>query len=750
MAKPKDDMEKRMPKKKSLTTLFIGFGIALVIFIIAMYTGYVAENVSPKKINAQKIFSHYTDYLSLSDMGNMIKLAVTGDGSTNKSLLLGLVGGALGFAMFMSTENSKRYHRKGEEHGSARWGNDKEKRIIQDPYDFYNNVICGSDVLLVLDRGKRDRNEAAHSGKKKNSKEKPKKKKGAEVVTAQSAMKEEQEKGNPTDEDYHDGTLHITEVSEEEKEATKEIQKQAKGKTLTVAQVAAMAEANSKIKPMLNLNKIIVGGSGTGKSRFYVKPNLMQCNTSFVLTDPSGELLRDCGQMLKNHGYKIKVFNLDDMSHSCNYNPFHYLGEEDGKPYTENNVVKMINAFMMNTKGGDSSGGDPFWEDSTKLLLSAICFLLCEKGTPEEQNFAHVLEYLHLAAVDTQGKEKSDLDLIFEKRREENPTALSLQYYDEFKQAAPETMQSILISTSVRLQSFKLEAVRNLTDHDNIHLEELGNEKQALFIIIPSSDTTFNFLAAMMYTQLFDTLYNVAIHNPRGKLDCHVRFILDEFANVGKIPEFEKVLATCRKFEISAVAILQNLSQLKAMYKEGWEQLCGNCDTMIFLGGKDQFTNEYMSKDLGKETIDTLSTNKSKGKQGSTSYNDGILGRELMTPDELSKMDNNDCLVMVRGLPPFYTHKYSLNNHPRYEELNETGTKEEREAKTYRIEKMIETEPESVEYTIERLYDTDEVYDADDAVKIEIVDSEGNPHPKSIRELYAEEGIPYTEKGQAA
>ena len=447
-----------------------------------------------------------------------------------------------------------------------------------------------------------------------------------------------------------------------------------------------MKQKGRKIKPMLNLNMMILGGSGTGKSRFFVKPNLMQCNTSYVVTDPSGELLQSCGKMLERMGYKIKVFNINDMKHSSNYNPFHYLKGYDGK-INNNNIIKMINVFMMNTKG-EGQSADPFWDDATRLLLSAVCFLLVETASEEEQNFATVLDLIHKAKViDGQEDKKSELDYIFDKHKEESPKSLSCQYYAEFKQAAGKTMQSILISTTTKLQHFKLEDMRNLTFTDNIHLETLGDEKTALFIIIPSSDTTFNFLAAMMYTQLFDTLYDRAINYYHGRLPVHVRFILDEFANVGKIPEFEKILATCRKFEISAQVILQNLSQLKRLYEKSWEELPGNCDTVIYLGGKDQSTNEYISKELGKETIDTLSINKTKSKQGSTSYNDGILGRELATIDELGVMDNNNCIVMIRGLHPFYTEKFDIADHPRYAMLDEC----DREHNTYFLEQNLET-----------------------------------------------------------
>lgn len=463
---------------------------------------------------------------------------------------------------------------------------------------------------------------------------------------------------------------------------------------ISVALIAKRKKAAEKIKPMLNPNMLILGGTGTGKSRFFVKPNLMMCNTSYVVTDPSAELVESCGKMLERMGYALKVFNIDNMEYSCNYNPFHYIRDFNGN-VDENAVIKMINTFMMNTKG-EGQGGEQFWEDCTRMLLSAVCFLLVETASEEQQNFSNVLDLIHKAKV-IEGKEeeKSELDLMFDKRKEVSPNALSVQYYDEFKQAAGKTMQSILISTTTRLQCFKLEKVRNLTCTDNIELDTVGDRKTALFIIIPSTDNTYTFLAAMMYTQLFDSLYRRAISKFHGRLPYHVRFILDEFANTGKIPDFEKVLATCRKFEISAQIILQNLSQLKRLYEKSWEEIPGNCDTTIFLGGKDQTNNEYIMKELGKETIDTMNINKTKSKQGSTSYNDGIMGRELMTLDELATMPNNECLVLIRGLRPFRTNKYDIVNHPRYNMLKEANENRN----SFYLDKEIHTaeEPEIID-----------------------------------------------------
>lgn len=680
-------------KKIDYTEIAIYAAAVLAVLILCVWVGYVLEmTASPKNgIQLMKALNSLGEYADPVSFIRAFGKVFTGSGITRKGFVLGLMGAAL-IVLYKFSISGKRYHRRGSEHGSARWGNKQEKDIIADTNDFYNNVICASDIFLVLDRKKREQNE--------NAKKKPKKPKKEKVSKKAKDIPEIIE----TD-DYDDEEQQVIEIPENEK--------------MTLKKVADMKKASGKIKPMLNLNKIILGGSGTGKSRFYVKPNLMQCNTSFVVTDPSGELVQSCGMMLLRRGYKIKVFNINDMKHSSNYNPFHYLRDSTGE-INSNNVIKMINVFMTNTKVEGASTGDQFWDDATRLLLSALCFLLVETGTEEEQNFASVLDLIHKAKV-IEGKEeeKSELDIIFDKRRENDPKALSVQYYEEFKQAAGKTMQSILISTTTKLQHFKLEDVRNLTYTDNIHLETMGDEKTALFIIIPSTDTTYNFLAAMMYTQLFDTLYDRAITYYHGRLPVHVRFILDEFANVGKIPEFEKILATCRKFEISAVVILQNLSQLKRLYEKSWEELPGNCDTMIYLGGKDQFTNEYLSKELGKETIDQQSINQTKGKQGSSSYNNAILGRELATIDELATMDNNDCIVMVRGLYPFLTAKFDITNHPRYNMLDEA----DKEHNTYYLEENIRTEEETVPIDLSEFYDDGDI-DVSEVIEIGYITSD--------------------------
>lgn len=672
-----------MPPKKGMTSFVIYIVIAVVLLVIGMWGGYVLQETAYKngKANFQRALDKAADYANFESFFYAAKSALTDKGTAQKGAMFGGMAGLLIFA-YQISKTPKRFHRKGEEHGSARWGTDKEKQSVGDVNDFYNNAILASDVFLVLDRKRRDENAAA-ANKKSGKKKAPEKKK--EISENEPVVVEEQK-------------LSISSIAEK----TKKVQ---------------------KIQAMLNLNMLILGGSGTGKSRFFVKPNIMQCNTSFVVTDPSGELIQSCGKMLERMGYEIKVFNIDNMEYSCNYNPFHYINDTNGK-YDENAVIKMINTFMVNTKG-EGQGGDPFWEDCTRLLLSAVCFLLVETAPEEERNFSSVLDIIHKAKV-IEGKEeeKSEFDAMFDARKGDNPNALSVQYYDEFKQAAGKTMQSILISTTTRLQCFKLAKIRNLTCMDNIGLDTLGDKKTALFIIIPSTDSTYNFLAAMMYSQLFDSLYRVAISKYHGRLPVHVRFICDEFANTGKIPEFEKILATCRKFEISVQVILQNLSQLKRLYEKSWEEIPGNCDTTIFLGGKDQTNNEYIMKELGKETIDTMNVNKTKSKQGSTSYNDGILGRELMQLDELATMPNNECLVLIRGMRPFRTDKFDLVNHPRYSMLDEA----DKQHNTYYLSENIHTAEEQ-ETLVFDVYDPGEATTGADntqTITINFVSSEND------------------------
>lgn len=412
---------------------------------------------------------------------------------------------------------------------------------------------------------------------------------------------------------------------------------------------------------MRNLNFLVTGGSGSGKSRFVVKPNLLQANCSFVVTDPKGELLESTGDFLRKRGYKIKVFNLVQMEHSCSYNPFHYIRNEEG-------VLTMINALIKNTTPKGAMSNDPFWEKAETALLQAICFYLYYECKEEDRNFTNVMKLLRCLEV-REGQEDYDstLDIMFKMLKEKQPEHIAVRQYAVFKQAAGKTAQSIMVSCSVRLTVFNMQSITNLTATDNIDLGSIGHEKTALFCITPVVDTTFNFLVALLYTQLFETLYFVAQTQCEEKrLPIHVRFLLDEFANIGTIPEFDLKLSTMRSYEISCTIIIQNLAQLKAMYKDNWENITGNCDSFLFLGGQEQTTLEYVSKKLGKETIRTRNSSRNYGGRGGSSLSYNTTGRDLMTPDEIAKMSTSDCILFIRGLAPFFGKKYDYPKHPNY------------------------------------------------------------------------------------
>lgn len=532
-----------------------------------------------------------------------------------------MVGFALGIYALMKYTSRKRLHRKGVEHGSARWANEKEEKFLAD------RMSAGS---------------------------KPKRGKDAAQQSLRTATKPEKKK----------------------------VKKSPKSPFETDNNILLTQEVRMSLNTRQhreNLNVLVIGGSGSGKSRFYVKPNIMQLNTSYVVTDPKGELLRSCGRLLKKAGYEIRVFNLIDMSHSNNYNPFNYIYDKDGN-ISKTYVMKMVNCLMKNTKQEGASGGDQFWDDSTKALTLAIAFYLLEKKTDEngnslDRNFSTVMKMMRLAEISEQDENhRSPLDEMMDELRTENPHSMAVSFYADFKKAPAETAKSILISAAVRFAAFNLPEVAALTHTDNIHLDTLGDRKTALFIIIPSSDATFNFLAAMMYTQLFDTLYDTANFKYGGRLPVHVRCLLDEFANVGTIPDFDKLLATMRSMEISANIIIQNLAQLKKMYDKSWEILTGNCDSLLFLGGQEASTLEAISKSLGKETIDVVSQNRTRShKSPSTSENNSILGRELMTTDELKVMKPNECVLIVRALYPFFCHKFDIEKHQNYKYLEDSN-----------------------------------------------------------------------------
>lgn len=415
-------------------------------------------------------------------------------------------------------------------------------------------------------------------------------------------------------------------------------------------------------KTRRNNNVLVVGGSGAGKSRFLVKPNILQANCNYVVTDPAGELLESTGKFLENEGYEVKVFNLVEMQKSDRYNPFAYIRDDVG-------VLMMINCLIKNTNPVGQTGGDPFWEKSETALLQALVFYLIKFRPKHQQNFTSVMKLLRAAEVnENDPSQKSKLDKIFDEVAAKDPNSIALKQYLTFKMGAGKTLKSILISTSVRLTVFNMKQIENLTKEDTIDLGSMGEGKKALFVIIPAADSTYNFLVSMMYSQLFETLYFVAETKYEGKrLKRPVRFLLDEFANIGQIPEFTKKLATMRKYEISCTIILQNLAQIKTQYKDDWESIVGNCDSFLFLGGQEYSTLEYISKELGKKTITTRSSGTSRGRQSSSSKNRQKQGRELMTPDEIMRMPENECILLIRGLYPFYDRKYEYTKHPKYE-----------------------------------------------------------------------------------
>ncbi|WP_152378624.1 VirD4-like conjugal transfer protein, CD1115 family [Paenibacillus brasilensis] len=416
-----------------------------------------------------------------------------------------------------------------------------------------------------------------------------------------------------------------------------------------------------------NLNLLVIGGAGTGKSRFVVKPNILQANTSFVITDPKGELLRDTGHSLERQGYKVKVFNLIDMSQSCRYNPFAYVKKET-------DILKVINNLIKNTNGSKNGASDPFWESAERALLQAIFLYIFYELPIFEHKFETVFTMLRLAEVKEDEEEyRSEFDFLFEMLREESPNHIAVKQYDIFKMASGKTAKSILISAGVRLSPFGIEEVERLLSDDDLELQALGDEKTALFVLIPDSDTTFNFLVAIMYAQLFDALYYQADFVSGGSLKYHVKFWLDEFANIGQIPEFDKLIPTMRSRNMSVAPIIQNMTQLKALYKETYETIIGNCDTILFLGGQERSTLEWVNKGLDKQTIDTKNISQSRGRNSSSSTSYGSQGRDLMTISELARMPDNKCILFVRGLDPFYSDKYKLEAHPNYKLLYEAN-----------------------------------------------------------------------------
>ena len=585
----------------------------------------------------------------------MIKKMQTQESNARTCLFFAMVAWGI-FLLYKYSEEPKRLHRKGVEHGSAHWADKKEKEELVEKKDNTERIIM------------RD-------------------KKGKPLLD---------EKGNM-----------ITATAEKAMILSNDVK----------------VSLNTRLH-MLNLNVLIIGGAGSGKTRFVAKPNIMQLSTSYVITDPKGEILQSTGVMLEQAGYKVRVLNLIEMNHSNNYNPFHYVYDNEGN-VSEDNIKKMVDCLFKNTKG-DGEKTD-FWAQKGQSLLEAIVFLLFEESEynaefeeveengikirrikPESRDLSHlnffsVTEKMRRLNYPPKGSKNPDgffmernpdeseeefrerqskgflcsLDKDFIELEKRKGDTLAGRLYKEVRNAPEETGQSFLSSANVKTFFFNLTNLRNLTCCDNIHLETIGDEKTALFLLVPATSGTYNFVAAMMYTQMFDVLSNRANFKFGGTLPVHVRCIMDEFYNIGEIPDFDKVIGFVRSMGISLNVILQNMSQIKARYEKTWENITGNCSSMLFLGGNEQSTLEYISKLLGKETIDVKSLNQTKGgKSSSSSTNNSIMGRELMTQDEIKTMPNSDCLALLQFHNPFYCEKYHIEEHPNYKFLADGGNEE--------------------------------------------------------------------------
>ena len=413
-----------------------------------------------------------------------------------------------------------------------------------------------------------------------------------------------------------------------------------------------------------NKNVLIIGGSGSGKTRFWLKPNLMQCHSSYVVTDPKGSLIVECGRLLKRNGYRIKVMNTINFAKSMHYNPLAYI-------HSEKDILKLVNCLILNTKG-EGKSNDPFWEKAETLLYTALIGYLYDVAPAEDRNFAMLVSMINAMEVREDDEDfKNPVDLMFEALEEREPEHFAVRQYKKFKLAAGKTAKSILISCAARLAPFDIGELRELTAYDELELDTLGDRKTALFLIMSDTDSTFNFLISMVYTQLFNLLCEKADDVYGGRLPVHVRCLIDECANIGQIPNLEKLMATIRSREISACLVLQTQSQLKALYKDSADTICGNCDSVIFLGGKEKTTLKELSEALGRETIDTFNTGESRGRETSRSTNFQKLGKELMSVDELSVMDGRKCVLQLRGVRPFLSDKYDITQHPNYKYLSD-------------------------------------------------------------------------------
>ena len=446
---------------------------------------------------------------------------------------------------------------------------------------------------------------------------------------------------------------------------------------LTKTERLMMSNRPSDPKNARNKNVLIVGGSGSGKTRFWLKPNLLQMHSSYVVTDPKGSIVVECGNALLKNGYKLKILNTINFSKSMHYNPFSYV-------HSEKDILKLVTTLMTNTKG-DGSGGDPFWEKSERLLLTALIAYLHYEAPKEEQNFSTLLEMLNTMQVSEDDEDfQNPVDLLFEDLAKRKPNSFAGRQYKLYKLAAGKTAKSILISCGARLAPFDIQELRDRTMYDELELDMLGDRKTALFLIMSDTDSTFNFLISMVYTQLFNLLCDKADDKYGGKLPVHVRCLIDECANIGQIPNLEKLVATIRSREISACLVLQARSQLKAIYKDNADTIVGNMDSQIFLGGSEPTTLKELSETLGKETIDSFNTSDTRGNSPSYGTSFQKLGHELMSRDELAVLDGGKCILQLRGVRPFLSDKYDLTQHPNYKLTSDYDPKN-----TFDIEKYL-------------------------------------------------------------
>ena len=462
---------------------------------------------------------------------------------------------------------------------------------------------------------------------------------------------------------------------------------------LTQTERLTMNSRPKQPKYARNKNILVIGGSGSGKTRFFVKPNLMQMHSSYVVTDPKGTVLLECGKLLQQKGgYRIKVLNTINFKKSMKYNPFAYLR-------SEKDILKLVNTIIANTKGDGEKSGEDFWVKAEKLYYTALIGYIWYEAPDEEKNFTTLLEMINASEAREDDEDfQNPVDLMFERLEEKDPEHFAVKQYKKYKLAAGKTAKSILISCGARLAPFDIKELRDLLETDEMELDTIGDRKTALFVIISDTDDTFNFVVSILYTQLFNLLCDKADDEYGGRLPVHVRCLLDEFANIGQIPKFEKLIATIRSREISASIILQSQSQLKAIYKDNADTIVGNCDTTLFLGGKEKTTLKEISEILGKETIDSFNTSETRGRELSHGLNYQKLGKELMTQDEIAVMDGGKCILQLRGVRPFFSDKFDITKHPNYKYLSDADKKN-----TFDMEKHLRRRPAIVK--------PDEVFD---------------------------------------